>query len=232
MPKVLIVDDEASNLELGEALIIQEGYQAIKASDGEMAWQLVQEVRPDLVMMDIVMPKMSGIEACRKIKTNPLTYAIPVIIVTALNTSEEKIKAIKAGADDFLSKPFDQLELSARLKSLLRLKAIHDRLESSLVSIKEMQKVREELLTRAAKDVETPMRAIAECLQSVAAEQQVLSPESAQKLESALFCVDMVTTMTADFANIMKMEHDKLKMAYESLKSQQDQNTPRPENAP
>jgi DNA-binding response OmpR family regulator len=221
MPKVLIVDDEASNLELAEALVTQEGYQAICASDGEMALQKVQDDRPDLVMMDVVMPKMSGLEACRKIKTNPLSYAIPVVIVTALNTAEEKIKAIKAGADDFISKPFDRLELSARLKSLLRLKAIHDRLEGSLVSLKEMQKVREELLTRAAKDVETPMKAIAECLKSVANEQHVLSAETAQRLESALFCVDMVTTMTADFANIMRMEQDKLRLAYESLKSEE-----------
>jgi two-component system, sensor histidine kinase and response regulator len=221
MPKVLLVDDEPSNLELAQALVSQEGYQVILASDGEIAWQMVQESRPDLVMLDIVMPKMNGLEACRKIKTNPLTYSIPVIIVTALNSPEEKIKAIKAGADDFIGKPFDRLELSARLKSLLRLKAIHDRLETSLVSLKEMQNVREELLTRAAKDVENPLKAIGDCLQSVAAEQHLLSPAVAQKLESALFCVDMVTTMTADFANIMKMEQDKLRLAYESLKPQE-----------
>ncbi len=221
MPKVLIVDDEPANLEMAQALIEAEGYKAVIASDGDAAFKMVLEERPDIVMMDIVMPKMNGIEACRKIKTNPLSYAIPVIIVTALNSAEDKIKAIKAGADDFIGKPFDRTELSARLKSLLRLKSIHDRLESSLVSLKEMQKVREELLTRAAKDVENPMRVIAECLQAVSAERHLLSEETSQKIEPALFCVDMATTMTADFANIMHMEQDKLRMAYESLKAQE-----------
>jgi DNA-binding response OmpR family regulator len=226
MPRVLIVDDEAANLELAEALISQEGYEAICACDGEKALQMVAENRPDIVMMDIVMPKMNGIEACRKIKTNPLSYAIPVIMVTALNTPEEKLKAIKVGADDFIAKPFDRTELSARLKSLMRLKAIHDRLESSLVSLKEMQRVREELMARAAKDVENPMNAIADCLKAVASEQHLLSPETAQKIEPALFCTDMVTTMTADFVNIMRMEQDKLKQAYESLKAHESQNAP------
>lgn len=220
MPKVLIVDDEAANLELAEALIAQEGYQPLLASDGEMAVQVVQQERPDVVMMDIVMPKMNGIEACRKIKTNPLSYATPVVIITALNSPEEKIKAIKAGADDFISKPFDRVELSARLKSLLRLKAIHDRLEKSLASLREIQRVREEMMARAAKDVESPLNVISDCLRAVAGEQERLSTETAQKIEPALFCIDMAVTMTADFVNIMRMEQDKLRQAYESLKSE------------
>lgn len=219
MPKVLIVDDEAANLEIASALVAEDEYQVLQATDGEMAFQMVQDHRPDVVMMDVVMPKMSGIEACRKIKTNPLSYAIPVIIVTALNTTEEKIKAIRAGADDFITKPFDRVELSARLKSLLRLKSIHDRLEASLVALKEMQQVREALMIRAAKDLESPVHVITECLQMVAKEQHHLSAETSQKIEPALFCVDLVSTMTMDFMNIMRMEQDKLRKAYESLKS-------------
>ncbi len=219
MPKVLIVDDEPANLEVAAALVAEDGYQVIQATDGEMAFQMVQEHRPDVVMMDVVMPKMNGIEACRKIKTNPLSYAVPVIIVTALNTTEEKIKAIKAGADDFIMKPFDRVELSARLKSLLRLKSIHDRLEASLVALKEMQQVREALMARVARDMESPVHVITECLQTIAQEQHLLSAETAQKVEPALFCVDLISTMASDFTNIMRMEQDKLRRAYESLKS-------------
>ena len=217
MSKVLIVDDEAANLELAAALVSAEGYQPILASDGETALQQIQAHRPDIIILDIVMPKMNGIETCRKIKTNPRSYSIPVIIVTALNSQEEKMKAIAAGADDFITKPFDRMELSARLKSLIRLKAIHDRLEANLASLKEMQRVREELLARAAKDVESPLKVIAECLQAVAAEQQQLSPETGQKIEPALFCLDMASTMVNDLVNIMQMEQDKLRQAYESL---------------
>ncbi len=223
MPKVLVVDDEPANLELAEALINAEGYQIVTASDGEAGVEMVRDQKPDIVMMDIVMPKMNGIEACRKIKTNPLSYATPVVMVTALNSPEEKLKAIKAGADDFISKPFDRMELSARLRSLLRLKAIHDRLETSLVSLKEMQRAREELLARAAKDVESPMKVILDCLRSVSKECHLLTQEVSQKVEPALFCADMITTMTADFASIMRMEQDKLRLAYESLKAEQSQ---------
>lgn len=231
MPRVLIVDDEAVNLELVEALIATEGYQILQATDGQMAVKMVQEGRPDIVIMDIVMPRMNGIEACRKIKTNPLSYAIPVIIVTALNSQEDRIKAIQAGADDFVSKPFDRFELTARLKSLLRLKAIHDRLETSLTSLKEMQHVREELMVRAAKDVQSPLQVIADCLKAVARERHLLSEETAQKIEPALFCSDMATTMTTDFVNIMKMEQDRLRQAYESLKTEEPGQTEE-ENSP
>ncbi len=223
MPKVLVVDDEPSNLELAEALISAEGYQMISAMDGDSAFQAVREQRPDVVMMDIVMPRMNGIEACRKIKTNPLTYATPVVMVTALNSPEEKLKAIKAGADDFISKPFDRMELSARLRSLLRLKTIHDRLEESLVSLKEMQRAREELLNRAAKDVQTPMQTVLACLNAMMQEREKLSPETAQLIEPALFCADVVQGMTADFANIMQMEQDKLRLAYDALRAEQSQ---------
>lgn len=220
MPKILIVDDEASNLELAEAIVTQEGYQAVTAVDGEAALKAVQQNRPDIILMDIVMPKMNGIEACRKIKTNPLSYAIPIIIITAFNSQEEKLKAIQAGADDFIAKPFDRAELSARLKSLLRLKAIHDRFESSLVALKEMHRAREELIARAARDIKSPMMVIADCLRAITVEKNLLSKETVQKVESALLCADMVVTMVEDSVNIMKMEQDKLRQAYESLQGE------------
>jgi DNA-binding response OmpR family regulator len=225
MPKILVVDDEVVNLELAEALLQQDGYEVFMAQDGAEAMVKVQEHRPDIVLMDIVMPKMNGIETCRKIKTNPLSYATPVVMVTALNSTEDKVKAIQAGADDFISKPFDRVELSARVKSLLRLKAIHDRLESSMTALKEMQRAREELMARAAKDFESPMSLIAECLKAVSTEASHLSPETAQKIEAAMYCVEMATTMSLDFVNIMKMEQDKLKQAYEFLKAEDPQNT-------
>lgn len=221
MPTILLVDDEPGNLELGAELVAAEGYKPITAPDGEQAIRAVQDYRPDLAILDIVMPKMNGIELCRRIKTNPLSYAMPVIMVTALTSTEDKLKAIRAGADDFLTKPFDRVELAARLRSLLRLKAIHDRLESSLATLREMQQAREELLIRAVRDVNGPLNAISDCLQSVASEQHLLPPDVSQKIEPALFCVDMVGSMAGDFANIMRLEQDKLRLAYEALKNEQ-----------
>lgn len=217
MGKVLIVDDEEPNLELAEALVSVDGHQAILATDGEMALKMVQEARPDVVMMDIVMPKMNGLEACRRIKTSPLSYALPVIIVTALNSQEEKIKAIQAGADDFIAKPFDRLELGARLKSLIRLKTIHDRLESSLIALREIQGVREELIERTAKEATIPLQTIYTCLQLVAAERHLLSPETAQQIDPAILATETAASMTGDFVTIMQMEQEKLRLAYDVL---------------
>jgi len=221
MPTVLLINDEPANLELGAELVATEGYKALTAPDGEQALRIVQEHRPDLAVLDIMMPKMNGIELCRRIKTSPISYAMPVVIVTALTSQEDKLKAIRAGADDFLTKPFDHVEFSARLRALLRLKAIHDRLESSLATLREMQQAREQLLVRAVRDVNGPLNAISDCLQSVAAQQHLLPPDISQKIEPALFCVDMVSSMAGDFANIMRLEQDKLQIAYESLKAEQ-----------
>ncbi len=219
MAKVLIVDDEAASLEVVEALVAAEGYQTLCAADGQTALKMVEEQRPDIVLLDIVMPQMNGLEACHRIKTNPLSYATPVIMITALNSQEEKIKAIRAGADDFITKPFDRLQLSARLKSLLRLKIIHDRLDSNLATLREMQREREELMARAVKDIEQPIATIYACLQAVAAEQHLLSPEVAQRIESTVFCVDLVSSMFTDVVNLMRMEQDKLRQAHASLQA-------------
>ena len=97
-------------------------------SSGAEALQLIATERPDLVLLDVVMPQMSGYEVCRKIRTNPATATLPVVMVTALDPAQERVKGIDAGADDFLSKPINQQELLARVRSLLRIKLLHDEL--------------------------------------------------------------------------------------------------------
>jgi response regulator RpfG family c-di-GMP phosphodiesterase len=142
-------------------------------------------------------------------------------MVTAIAGVEERVKSIQAGADDFITKPFDRIELSARLKSLMRLKSIHDRLENNYLTLKEMQKNRETLTQKIVNDFQTPMKVIKEAMDAVAQEQAKLSPEVWAKVEPALFCIDMTMTMANDFIHVMTMEQDQLKKAYESLVSQQ-----------
>jgi DNA-binding response OmpR family regulator len=218
--RVLLVDDEEVNLDLMEQLVVAEGYEVIRASDGETALEMVKTTKPDVIFLDIVMPQMNGLEVLRKIKTSPFSYAIPVVMVTAIAASEERIKSIHAGADDFITKPFDRIELAARLKSLMRLKSIHDRLENNYLALKEMQKNREALTQKMVSDFQAPMRVIKEALDAVAQEQPNLSPEAWAKVEPALFCIDMTVTMANDFVNLITMEQDQLKKAYQSLMSQ------------
>jgi putative two-component system response regulator len=129
--KVLIVDDNKVNVELIRSQLKPNGYDLSVAYDGEEALEKIEKSPPDLVLLDLMMPKISGYEVCRSIKQNKNTQFIPVIVITALQELDDKIKAIELGADDFLVKPFNKLELSTRIKSLLHMKSLHDDLETS-----------------------------------------------------------------------------------------------------
>jgi adenylate cyclase len=122
---VLAVDDQPPNLRLLGAVLSPRGYRVIMASSGEQALELLPSSGADLVLLDIVMPGIDGYEVCRRIRSAPETAFLPVVMVTA-SGSQEKIRAIEAGADDFVSKPFDQSELLARVASLARIKRYHD----------------------------------------------------------------------------------------------------------
>ena len=124
--KLLVVDDTAANVKLLADLLTVKGYAVVTATSGKEALAVVARERPDLLLLDVVMPEMSGYEVCRKLRGDPATAMLPVVMVTALDPAQERVKGIEAGADDFLTKPINQAELLARVKSLLRVKALHD----------------------------------------------------------------------------------------------------------
>jgi adenylate cyclase len=124
-PRVLIVDDTPHNVRLLDAILSSRGYQVLAASSGAAALEVVARERPDLVLLDILMPGMDGHEVCRRLRADPATQLLPVVMVTA-SGEQEKVRAIESGADDFITKPVNQAELLARVKSLLRIKQYHD----------------------------------------------------------------------------------------------------------
>lgn len=126
-PKILVVDDEPLNVELMDAFLSFD-YDVIPAYSGKEALEKVRADHPDLILLDIMMPQMSGYEACRILKTNRETQFIPIVMVTALSELEDRIKGIEAGADDLLTKPVNKLEITTRVRSLLRIKQLHDSL--------------------------------------------------------------------------------------------------------
>jgi len=126
---VVVVDDDETNVELMTALLTREGYTVHAASNGAEALDVVLRTNPDLVLTDVVMPKMNGFELCRRLKDDRETRLIPVVLVTGLAERQDRIEGITAGADDFLSKPFDAHELKARARSLVRLKRFTDDLD-------------------------------------------------------------------------------------------------------
>ena len=141
--KLLVVDDTALNVKLLADLLRAKGYAVETAASGQEALEKIAAGPPDLVLLDVMMPEMSGYEVCARIRANPETAMLPVVMVTALDAGHERVKGIEAGADDFLSKPVSQPELLARVRSLLRIKQLHDELASLNRDLE--QRVREQV---------------------------------------------------------------------------------------
>ncbi len=130
-PKILVVDDKLDTLLLLRELLSSKGYDVITATEAEEAEDKVHSERPDLVLLDVVMPGRSGYELCRELKDDPFTRLIPVVMITGLTDRDDRVRGIEAGADDFLNKPLYPEELFARVKSLLKLKEFTDELENA-----------------------------------------------------------------------------------------------------
>ena len=139
--RILIADDNIPNCELLDAYLIDDGYDIDMAHDGQAALDFVANTQPDLILLDIMMPKMSGYEVCQRLKSDQATRDIPIVMVTALNEMGDIEKAVNAGADDFLTKPVNQLELKTRVRSLLRVRHLtneRDRLLAYLAEVESM----------------------------------------------------------------------------------------------
>jgi putative two-component system response regulator len=126
---ILVADDQAANRELLDELLTAQGFRVVTVPDGAAAVEELSKTQVDLVLLDVMMPHLNGFEVCQKIKSNPETYLIPVVLITALSDKQDRIEGIKAGADDFLTRPVDRAELLARVGSLLKLKHRTDELE-------------------------------------------------------------------------------------------------------
>jgi adenylate cyclase len=139
----LVVDDTPKNVKLLADLLTVKGYHVITAVSGREALAAMETDPPDLVLLDVVMPEMSGYEVCRALRAQSATAMLPVIMVTALDPAEERVKGIEAGADDFLTKPINQPELLARVKSLLRIKELYDKVQTQAIELSEWNKTLE-----------------------------------------------------------------------------------------
>lgn len=128
--RVLVVDDILANVRLLEAKLAAEYFDVVTAMNGADALEAVQRTKPDIVLLDVMMPGIDGIEVCRRIKANPATQHIPVVMVTALDQPEDRVRGLEAGADDFLTKPVNDVSLFCRVKSLVRLKMLTDELRT------------------------------------------------------------------------------------------------------
>ena len=150
-PRILIVDDNPMNVDILQTRLASHGYETITAGDGEEALAIAREKQPDLILLDIMMPKMDGMEVCRQLKRDPTLPFMPIILVTAKSESKDIVAGLEAGGDEYLTKPVDQAALVARVKSMLRMKALYDqvqeqtaRLEAQTIQLSEWNRTLEQ----------------------------------------------------------------------------------------
>ena len=174
-PVILVADDVPANVELLFDQLHTLGYRTIAATDGPSALAACFEHKPELCILDVSMPagdlgvddRSTGFEVCRRIKRDPRTARIPVIFVTALNDTTDRVRAIEAGGDDFLTKPHNRLVLGARVRSLIRLKAATDALEESFRKMRELEKLRDDLMKMIVHDLKSPLTTVLATLEMV-----------------------------------------------------------------
>ncbi len=203
---ILVADDIPANVELLLDQLNSLGYDTITAVDGPSAVAAAFKQQPDLCILDVAMPagdlgvddRSTGFEVCRRIKRDPRTSRIPVIFVTALNDTSDRVRGIEAGGDDFLTKPHNRLVLGARVRSLLKLKAVTDALEDSLRKLRELEKVRDDLMKMIVHDLKTPLTSVLATLEmlsdgdfgQVSTPQKVAIGDAESKSEDLLALID------------------------------------------
>ena len=188
--RILVVDDIPANVKLLEVRLLAEYFEVLKAASGAEAIETCEHGKVDVVLLDVMMPGMDGFEVCRRLKSDPSTSHIPVVMITALDQVSDRIKGLEAGADDFLTKPVNDLQLMSRVKSLVRLKTLTDELRLRASTTRNIGI--EELLNRKFSDETTPPRVLL-------IDERASSFERIQRMLRTIAQVDVVTDPQAGF---------------------------------
>ena len=151
---ILVVDDNVDNREILEARLASQGYQTVSAIDGEAALDAAREHRPDLILLDVMMPKLDGLEVCRRLRADGSLPFMPIILITAKASLEDVVQGLEAGADEYLTKPFDHAALVARVRSILRVKALHDEVQAQAAELVAWNRTLEQRVAEQVNEIE------------------------------------------------------------------------------
>ena len=216
--KILLVDDDERNLRVLKGILAPLEYDLREATNGADALALVANDPPDLILLDVMMPGMSGFEVCRQLKEDEQTHFIPIVLVTALTERESRIEGVEAGADDFLNKPVDVIELRTRVASLLRSKTFHDELQDRYVELKELEQTRESLTQMIVHDMRNPLTSLIGFAELLKQLNLIVDEERAHQYltrvqSGAQTLMDMINTMM----DLAKLEAGELSVKTESV---------------
>lgn len=223
--RVLVVDDLAEIRDLLQVYLEDEGYDVLTAKDGQEALTAVAAHPPDLILLDVMMPGTDGYEVCRRLKSDEKTAFIPIVMLTALQELEHRLQGIEVGADEYLTKPFRRMELLTRVRSLLRVKALHDQvaaynrlleqkvaertaaLERALNDLREMDRLKSEFLSNISHELRTPLTPVMGYLPALLREEfGVLTPEQRRVLAHVSESVDRLHRLIDDLLTFMHWE--------------------------
>ncbi len=200
-PVILIVDDDFTARQTAEMLLLQEGYTLHFAAGGPEALERLPEINPDVILLDVMMPGMDGFAVCRVLKTAVATQHIPIVLITALDSKEDVARGLDAGADDFIHKPVNGLELRARVRSMLRIKQRHDDLQT-------MMRLRQDLSDMIIHDIRSPLTTITMYCDLL--RRYTPQPEAQEALHTITGQVVRLNGYLTDMLMMAKMEHGKL----------------------
>jgi signal transduction histidine kinase len=201
-PQILIVDDEPYARQAIEMLLMKESYELFFAEDAHEALAQLDDEIPDVILSDVMMPNMDGFELCQRIKRNPKWNHVPIILVTALDSKQDLARGLEAGADDFLHKPINGLELRARVRSMLRIKLRHDELQAAL-------QMRQDLANMIVHDIRSPLSTILIYCDLLEAELD----GNVQTLETIRGEANRLSSFLTDMLMMAKMEHGRLMLS-------------------
>ena len=226
LPLILVADDVEANVELLVDQLETLGFHTVVARDGPSALASCLERRPDLVILDVSMPagdlgvadRGAGFEVCRRLKRDARTARIPVIFVTALGDTADRVKAIEAGGDDFLTKPHHRLVLNARVRALLKLKGATDALEEGLKRLRELQKVRDDLMKMIVHDLKTPLTSVLATLEMARdGDFGALTPPQARALSDAEGKAEDLLALIEDLLEVARIEEQTITLQPEPI---------------
>jgi two-component system sensor histidine kinase/response regulator len=213
--KILVVDDDERIVEIFAVILKKDGYQVISAMDGYTAMKMVEDEAPDVAVLDVILPGLDGIEICRQIKNNPNTRFLPVILVTGMSARARRLDGLRAGADDFLEKPPDPVELTVRVRSLLRTKQLYDEVEAhrreleervaertqelrnTYERLQELSRVKSNVLNIVSHELRTPLHQ-AKIALNLAMQEDITDTQKSEMLHEAQDAIGLLEYRVAD----------------------------------
>jgi two-component system sensor histidine kinase/response regulator len=212
--RILVVDDEPLNRELLHDLLEVNGYTVIEAEDGEVALRKIAAEECDVILLDVKMPRMDGLEACRQLKANPATAHIPVLMVTALSDSEHRYLGIDAGANDYLNKPIDRRDVLLRVRNAVYAKRLHDKVQQDLAKLRELEALQDNLTHMIVHDMRSPLMIVSWSYDLILKEKSLLSEQQQEFITMGQSCCGELVEMVNSLLDISRMESGQMPLKH------------------